>query len=45
MDYGDISTKEFNDDDEMLTNQVVYIEDENEESSEISALLDYYEGY
>lgn len=45
MNYGELSTKEFNDDDEMTTNQGVYVEDELNESSEISALLDYYEGY
>ncbi|MDD2251289.1 MAG: hypothetical protein PHE92_09380 [Candidatus Cloacimonetes bacterium] len=45
MNYGELSTKEFNDDDEMTTNQGVYVEDERNESSEISALLDYYEGY
>lgn len=45
MNYGELSTKEFNDDDEMTTNQGVFVEDERNESSEISALLDYYEGY
>ena len=45
MNYGELSTKEFNDDDEMTTNRGVYVEDERNESSEISALLDYYEGY
>jgi hypothetical protein len=43
MFYGELSTKEFNDDDEMTTNQGVFIEDDFDESSEISALLDYYE--
>ena len=45
MNYGDLSNKEFNDDEEMTTNYGVFIEDERNESSEISALLDYYEGY
>lgn len=45
MNYGELSTKEFNDDEEMTTNCGVYVEDECNESSEISALLDYYEGY
>lgn len=45
MNYGELSTKEFNDDNEEVTNTGVYIEDDNEESSEISALLDYYERY
>lgn len=43
MNYGELTTKEFNDDNEEVTNTGVYIEDENEESSEISTLLDYYE--
>jgi hypothetical protein len=45
MDYGELSTREFNDDNEEVTNTGVYIEDDNEESSEISALLDYYGEY
>jgi hypothetical protein len=45
MFYGELSTKEFNDDDDMTTNQGVYIEDDKEESSEINALLDYYGEY
>ena len=43
MDYGELSTREFNDDNEEVTNTGVYVEDEHNESSEISALLDYYE--
>jgi len=42
MNYGELTTKEFNDDNEEVTNTGVYIEEDNEESSEISALLDYY---
>jgi hypothetical protein len=45
MNYGELTTREFNDDNEEVTNMGVFIEDENEESSEISALLDYYEGW
>lgn len=45
MNYGDLSNKEFNDDEEMTTNYGVFIEDERNESSEIGALLDYYEEY
>ena len=45
MNYGELSTKEFNDDEDMTTNQGVYVEDEHNESSEISALLDYYREY
>ena len=45
MNYGDLSNKEFNDDEEMTTNQGVFVEDERNESSEISALLDYYSEY
>lgn len=45
MNYGELTTKEFNDDNEEVTNTGVYIEDDNEESSEICALLDYYEGW
>jgi hypothetical protein len=43
MNYGELTTKEFNDDEDMTTNQGVYVEDEHEESSVISALLNYYE--
>jgi hypothetical protein len=43
MNYGELSTKEFNDDEEMTTNYGVYVEDEHEEPSVISALLNYYE--
>lgn len=45
MNYGDLSNKEFNDDEEMTTNYGVFVEDERNESSEISALLDYYSEY
>jgi hypothetical protein len=45
MNYGELSTKEFNDDNEETTNMGVFVEDERNESSEIGALLDYYEGY
>jgi hypothetical protein len=42
MFYGELSTKEFNDDSDEVTNMGVMIEDDVEESSEISTLLDYY---
>ena len=45
MNYGELSTKEFNDDNDEVTNMGVFIEDECNESSEIGTLLDYYEGY
>ena len=42
MNYGDLSNHEFADDVDYLNNQLVYVEDAQEQSEEISALLDRY---
>ena len=45
MNYGDLTTNEFRDDEPELNNQIVFVEDDKEISSELSDLIDRYEGY
>lgn len=45
MNYGDITTNEFMDDEPELNNQLVFVEDTKETSSELSDLIGRYEGY
>ena len=45
MNYGDLTTNEFGDDEPELNNQIVFVEDDKETSSELSDLIDRYEGW
>ena len=45
MNYGDLTTNEFRDDEPELNNQIVFVEDDKETSSELSDLVDRYEGW
>lgn len=45
MNYGDLTTNEFRDDEPELNNQIVFVEDDKETSSELSDLIDRYEGW
>jgi hypothetical protein len=43
MNYGDLTTNEFRDDEPELNNQLVFVEDEVESSGELMELLGRYE--
>jgi hypothetical protein len=43
MNYGDLTTNEFIDDEPELNNHIVFVEDTRETSSELSDLIDRYE--
>ena len=45
MNYGDLSTNEFRDDEPELSNQIVFVEDARETCSELSDLIGRYEGF
>jgi len=45
MNYGELTTNEFRDDEPELNNQIVIIEDTKETSSELSDLIDRYEDW
>jgi hypothetical protein len=45
MNYGDLTTNEFRDDEPELNNQIVFVEDVAETSGMIAELLGRYERY
>lgn len=45
MNYGDLTTNEFRDDEPELNNQIVFVEDDKETSSELTDLIDRYSGW